>query len=130
LAKGDLIAKGGEGISRLGSLTSGVVLDVRSPRKRVGAMEVILFLAAGVIVGYLFRSKRTFLTGAGIAAMWSLYLLIFLLGISVGANESAIRAFGRLGWQAFVLCTGGIVGSILVSCIVSRTFFASIGHEK
>jgi len=87
------------------------------------AMEVMLFLAAGVLVGYLSRSKATFLMGAGIAAMWSLYLLIFLLGVSVGANDAAIRAFGRLGWQAFVLCTGGILGSILVSCVVSRMFF-------
>ena len=93
-------------------------------------MQVIVFLAAGVLVGYLSRSKRTFLTVSGIAAMWSLYLLIFLLGISVGANDPAIRAFGRLGWQAFVLCTGGILGSILVSCVVSRMFFESISHEK
>jgi uncharacterized membrane protein YbjE (DUF340 family) len=93
-------------------------------------MEVILFLAVGVVVGYLFRSKTTFLTAVGSAAMWSLYLLIFLLGVSVGANESAIRGLGRLGWQAFVLCTGGIVGSILVSCVVSRMFFGSIEREK
>ena len=88
-------------------------------------MQVILFLAAGVVVGYLSRSKTTFLTAVGSAAMWSLYLLIFLLGISVGANDAAIRSLGHLGWQAFVLCTGGIVGSILVSCVVSRMFFDS-----
>ena len=88
-------------------------------------MQVILFLAAGVVVGYLSRSKTTFLTAVGSAAMWSLYLLIFLLGISVGANDAAIRSLGHLGWQAFVLCAGGIVGSILVSCVVSRMFFGS-----
>jgi len=104
--------------------------DAELPIKGVDVMQVILFLAAGVAVGYLLRSKITFLTAAGSAAMWSLYLLIFLLGISVGANDAAIRAFGRLGWQAFVLSAGGIVGSILVSCVVSRMFFDSIGHEK
>jgi len=99
--------------------------DAESPIEGVRAMQVILFLAAGVVVGYLSRSKTTFLTAVGSAAMWSLYLLIFLLGISVGANDAAIRGLGHLGWQAFVLCTGGIVGSILVSCVVSRMFFDS-----
>ena len=93
-------------------------------------MHVILFLAAGVVLGYLLRSKTTFLTAASSAAMWSLYLLIFLLGISVGANDTVIRGLGRLGWQAFVLCAGGIAGSILVSSVVSRMFFESTDHEK
>lgn len=93
-------------------------------------MQVILFLAAGVAVGCFVRSKSAALTAASSAAMWSLYLLIFLLGISVGANDTVIRGLGRLGWQAFILCAGGIVGSILVSCVVSRAFFDSIGHEK
>jgi uncharacterized membrane protein YbjE (DUF340 family) len=93
-------------------------------------MQVLLFLAAGVFVGYLLRTRRGVLATAGTATTWSLYLLIFLLGISVGANEAVVRGLGRLGMQALVLSIGGIVGSILVGCVVSRMFFDGKCHEE
>ena len=93
-------------------------------------MQVLLFLAGGLFVGYLLRSRKNVLAVAGKATTWSLYLLIFLLGISVGTNDAVIRALGRLGMQALVLSMGGIVGSVLVGCLVSRVFFDVGCHEK
>ncbi len=93
-------------------------------------MQVLLFLAAGVFAGYLLRSKKNVLGTAGNATTWSLYLLIFLLGISVGTNDAVVRALGRLGVQALILSAGGIVGSVLVGCFVSRIFFDLGCHEK
>jgi uncharacterized membrane protein YbjE (DUF340 family) len=93
-------------------------------------MHVLLFLAAGMFVGYLLRSRKNVLAAARTAAMWSLYLLIFLLGLSVGTNDAVVRALGRLGMQALILSAGGILGSVLVACLVSRTFFRLGCHEE
>jgi len=93
-------------------------------------MQVLLFLVAGMFAGYLFRYKKSILATASTATTWSLYLLIFLLGISVGTNDTVVRALGRLGVQALVLSAGGIAGSVLVSCFVSRAFFDVVRHEK
>jgi uncharacterized membrane protein YbjE (DUF340 family) len=93
-------------------------------------MQVLLFLAAGMFAGYLFRSKKNVLATAATATTWSLYLLIFLLGISVGTNDAVVRALGRLGIQALILSVGGIAGSILIGCLVSRMFFDLGCHEK
>ncbi len=93
-------------------------------------MQVLLFLAAGVFVGYLLRTRKSILVTAGTATTWSLYVLIFLLGISVGTNDAVVRALGRLGVQALILSVGGIVGSILVGCLVSRMFFERKCHEE
>lgn len=93
-------------------------------------MQVLLFLAAGMLVGHLLRSRKNVLATASVATTWSLYLLIFLLGISVGANELVVGALGRLGVQALILSTGGIVGSVLVSCLVSRACFDLVRHEE
>lgn len=93
-------------------------------------MQVLLFLAAGVLAGYILRFKKNVLATAGAATTWSLYLLIFLLGISVGTNDAVVRALGRLGMQALILSAGGIVGSVLVGCLVSRMFFDPGCHEK
>ncbi len=93
-------------------------------------MQVLLFLAAGILVGYFFRSRKGLLTTASKATTWTLYILICLLGVSVGANEVVVRALGRLGAQALILCAGGVGGSILVSCVVSRVFFRTTSNAK
>jgi len=93
-------------------------------------MQVLLFLAVGIFAGYLVRSRKGILATASTATTWSLYLLIFLLGTSVGTNDTVVRALGRLGMQAFILSAGGIVGSVLVSCLVSRAFVDWGRHEK
>ena len=86
-------------------------------------MHILLVLAVGMGAGHLLRARRSALSVADKAMSWSLYLLIFLLGISVGTNEAVIHALGRLGVQALLLSLGGIAGSILVAHFVSVRFF-------
>ncbi len=93
-------------------------------------MSILLFLVAGVMLGHLFRTKTAILAVADKATIWSVFLLVFLLGVSVGANQTVIHALGGLGLQALVLSLGGIAGSVLASCLVSRAFFESTPHEK
>ena len=93
-------------------------------------MQVLLFLAIGMVVGYLLQSKRRVLEALSIATTWSFFLLIFLLGVSVGVNESIVRALGRLGIQALILCAGGIVGSVFVAWLFVRTGLGLERHEK
>ncbi|MBI4573341.1 MAG: LysO family transporter [candidate division NC10 bacterium] len=93
-------------------------------------MSILFFLVAGMCLGYLLRSKSAVLAVAEKGMIWSVYLLVFFLGISVGVNQAVVRALGSLGLQALVLSLGGIVGSALLSWVVSRTFFESPRHEK
>ena len=94
-------------------------------------MSILFFLVAGMFLGYLLRSKSAVLAVAEKGMMWSVYLLVFFLGISVGVNQAVVRALGSLGIQAFILCLGGIAGSVLGSCVISRTFlFESTRHDK
>ncbi len=93
-------------------------------------MSILLFLVAGMIVGHFLRTKTAVLAVADKATIWSVCLLVFLLGVSVGANQTVVRALGGLGLQALVLSVGGIAGSVLASCVVSRAFFESTPHEK
>jgi uncharacterized membrane protein YbjE (DUF340 family) len=93
-------------------------------------MYVLLFLLAGIGAGFVFRFRGGALPLASRATCWALCLLIFLLGASMGANETVVRALGQLGAQALVLSTGAVGGSVLVSWLVSRMFFKGAPHEK
>ena len=45
-----------------------------------------------------------------------IWVLLFLLGIEVGGNESIIRNLSTLGIEALLLTMGAVLGSILAAC--------------
>ena len=77
-------------------------------------MFVVLgFMLAGIAVGFLVRRlKMRFIHGLILTLIW---LLLFLLGLEIGSNQSVVSQFPRLGLQAFLLATGGTVGSVLAA---------------
>lgn len=55
----------------------------------------------------------------------AIYVLLLLLGISVGLNNTIVQNIGTLGYQALVITLGAVIGSVLFSWLVFRIFFAS-----
>ena len=74
---------------------------------------VLAFMIAGIVVGYFLRQRRLrFIHGFILTLIW---LLLFLLGLEVGANETVVGQFGKLGLQAFLLASGGTLGSVIAA---------------
>lgn len=77
---------------------------------------VIVFMLAGIAFGYVLRSKKiSFIHRIILTLVW---VLLFLLGLEVGANETVVQQFGTLGLQAFLLATGGTLGSVVFAWIL------------
>ena len=77
---------------------------------------VLACMVAGITVGYLLRRwKIRFIQGFILTLIW---LLLFLLGLEVGANETVVRQFGKLGFEAFLLATGGTFGSVVAAWLL------------
>ena len=76
----------------------------------------------GIICGYLFR-KKTILQKLGKPINYTIYLLLFFLGISVGGNKEIINNLPTLGGQALLLAFAGTLGSVLAAWVVYRFFF-------
>lgn len=91
---------------------------------------ILSFLIAGIVLGFLLRREQRVLTLSGKVTAWSVYLLLFFLGTSVGVNETVMNILGQLGLQAIVLSGGGIVGSVVVSYFVYRHFFGMATDEQ
>ena len=73
---------------------------------------VIGIMFAGIAAGYLLR-KIELLQKIGKPISYTILLLLFLLGISVGANKDIVDNLATLGGQAFLLALAGTVGSVL-----------------
>lgn len=52
----------------------------------------------------------------------TIFLLLFVLGLSIGSNSLIINNIGKFGWQAIVLATLSILGSLLASFLVFHLF--------
>jgi len=79
---------------------------------------VIAFMMGGIGVGYLLRQhKLRFIHRIILMLIW---LLLFLLGLEVGANKTVIQQFGNLGFEAFLLAFAGTLGSIVFAALLWR----------
>ncbi len=77
----------------------------------------------GIGFGRLMRDKDKARKGIDAAVTWSVYLLLFLLGIAVGTNADIINNFSRIGYTAFWLTIGAVGGSVLLAALVYHFFF-------
>ena len=81
---------------------------------------VIACMLAGIVVGYLFRRhKISFIHGLILTLIW---LLLFLLGLEVGANEPVVHQSGKLGLEAFLLAVAGTFGSVIAAWLLWLSF--------
>jgi uncharacterized membrane protein YbjE (DUF340 family) len=76
----------------------------------------------GIALGYLFR-KKTMLQKLNKPISYTIYLLLFFLGISVGSNSDIINNLPTLGSQALLLAFAGTLGSVLAAWVVYQLFF-------
>jgi uncharacterized membrane protein YbjE (DUF340 family) len=86
--------------------------------------EIIILLAVGIAIGWLIRQKQKLVGIIDRLLGWSVYLLLFLLGIRIGTNKEIIRDFSTLGLQAIGISLLAIAGSIAGAVICYRLFFA------
>ncbi len=81
---------------------------------------VTTILAAGVVLGFVFKNRRRFIDITERAAPWTVYVLLLFLGIAVGTNETVAGGFMKIGIQASVISAGGVVGSICLAVPLHR----------
>ena len=69
---------------------------------------IIGIMLTGMLLGYLLRSKRLSWIHRIITLL--IWILLFLLGIDVGGNESIIKGLHTLGLEAIIitLCAWGL----------------------
>lgn len=85
-------------------------------------MKVLLFLLIGMAAGYLCRQKRAIKLLSDKLLSISIFLLLFLLGLSVGSNQQIIANLNVIGFNAIVLAAAGVLGSIFFAYLIYKFF--------
>lgn len=79
-------------------------------------------MLAGVAAGYLLRN-RSIMKKTGKAISWTIYIMLFVLGVKIGTNEQILHNLSGIGLQALLMAAAGIIGSILAAALVYKLFF-------
>lgn len=86
-------------------------------------ITVLILMTVGIAIGWVLHKKERVLKASSILTNWSIYILLFLLGLSVGTNDQILKNFDKIGLQAIVITIFAVMGSILVSWLTYILFF-------
>ena len=88
-------------------------------------ISILILLSLGILLGRILRTKPRSLKLIDRITMGSIYLLLFILGISIGSNKEIVSNLSRLGVTAIIITAFALAGSIVLSIVVNRIFFRS-----
>jgi uncharacterized membrane protein YbjE (DUF340 family) len=91
---------------------------------------VIAIVVLGVLIGFLVRELKSFLKVINVLVNASIYILLLLLGISVGSNRDIMAHLGTIGLKSLALSMAAIAGSMAVGFIVQRFAFREKANEE
>jgi len=86
-------------------------------------VAVIAVMTAGIILGYFIRHKTLLIKINDKFIIWAIYLLLFVLGVAIGTNETIMKSLPTLGLKALAITIGGVAGSILLAWFTYLKFF-------
>ncbi|MFV0345238.1 MAG: LysO family transporter [Bacteroidales bacterium] len=86
--------------------------------------EVLIVLALGVLCGFVV-SRFAKLSGKRISKiiMFVIFLLLFILGLSIGGNKKIVNSLHTLGFQSILISVFSILGSVILARIAYSKFF-------
>ncbi len=76
-----------------------------------------------MLLGFLLRAKQRIVSSNEKLITYAIYLLLFLMGVSIGSNEQIMNSLSTLGIVALIVSMGAIIGSILTGFLVFKLFF-------
>ncbi|MHB8156844.1 MAG: LysO family transporter [Desulfocucumaceae bacterium] len=74
---------------------------------------ILLSLVGGIIIGFIFPPKETGLKIIQRMTLAGLFLLLAVMGAQLGGNEKVLANLDKIGFQALVLSSLAVLGSVL-----------------
>lgn len=84
---------------------------------------ILVLMALGFLVGVLIRNNQKIVYGVDKAILFSIFMLLFFLGLSIGGDKLLIASLPSLGFNAFLITIGGVAGSVVAAWAVWKFLF-------
>ena len=86
-------------------------------------IEILLLIMGGMVLGYLVRRKEQVVRVTERLIIWSIFLLLFLMGLSIGRDSLIVNSLPSLGFNALLISIAGIAGSLVLALLLWKYFF-------
>lgn len=83
----------------------------------------IYVLVAGIPFGYLFRKSRQTVYYTDKLLTFSVWVLLFLLGLGLGVDEKLMQEIKSLGLQALCITFFAVLGSLVFAYLVAKLWY-------
>ncbi|GAB6100361.1 hypothetical protein JCM16358_22400 [Halanaerocella petrolearia] len=81
-------------------------------------MWIIIFsLILGLLIGNLQLLPEYVLDLADYLVLGGLLLLLFTMGLQIGADPQIVNSLNQIGLNAFILALGSVLGSIIIMLV-------------
>lgn len=84
---------------------------------------VLSIMILGIGIGLFIGNRPRIIKIVSILTSFSIFILLFLLGIGVGTNDKIINNLHTIGLQALILTIGALSGSLICAYLVYKFFF-------
>lgn len=91
--------------------------------------SIIGIMFTGIVLGYIFRDM-SFIKNTEKTISFTIILLLFIMGFSIGSNDRIIDNLGTFGWQAAIIACSTTCGSTLAAWMVLTLFFKRKEEKK
>lgn len=91
---------------------------------------VMIVMLSGVLIGYILRNIRAIPALVSKINIYIIFLLLFVMGLSVGGNPQVIQGLGTLGLLGIAISVVSIAGSVFLSWIVYRHLFKKEDDQR
>lgn len=81
--------------------------------------SIVLITLFGVLIGYLLR-RFSVVRVVNRTLTWTIWFMLFVLGLGVGRNTLTADGFIRYGGEALLIAAVSVFGSLIATKIVTR----------
>lgn len=71
----------------------------------------VLCILVGIPLGYILRNNKLAVKSVSRLTMWAIYVLLFMLGVTTGSNETIVTQLNIIGIQAVCISACCVLGS-------------------
>ncbi|MFO7979138.1 MAG: LysO family transporter [Bacteroidales bacterium] len=87
-------------------------------------IEILIIMGVGILAGRLLRGKPVIVARVEKAIIWSIYLLLLLLGVAIGSSQQIMSGLSQLGLTALWITLAAVAGSIIMAGLLWKFIFS------
>ena len=91
-------------------------------------LTIVLITLLGIALGYVLRRHR-WLQRVEMTIMLTIFVMLFVLGLTVGGNEYVVEHLPSLGGLAALIALVAMTGSAVLVSLVYHFFFKERGGD-